>query len=137
MAALNLAKLGETKVTVPLILIAAVALIGFKAQSFTVEVLDEFFFTDAAAAELADAVQANTEVLYSYIQKQEIRDVNEQIVLVANQIQETQLWIAANGQNPIATARLQDLVARQRLLDDKKDCLLNENISDKDVCEDA
>ena len=135
--AINLSKLSETKVTVPLIMILAVAVGAYKAQDFTIDVLDEFFFTDAAAAELADAVQANTEVLYSYIKKQEIRDVKEQIVLVANQIQETQLWIAANGENPIATARLSDLVARQRQLDDKKDCLLNENITDKDVCEDA
>ncbi len=135
--AINLSKLSETKVTVPLIMILAVAVGAYKAQDFTIDVLDEFFFTDAAAAELADAVQANTEVLYSYIKKQEIRDVKEQIVLVANQIQETNLWIAANGENPIATARLSDLVARQRQLDDKKDCLLNENITDKDVCEDA
>ena len=135
--AINLSKLSETKVTVPLIMILAVAVGAYKAQDFTIDVLDEFFFTDAAAAELADAVQANTEVLYSYIKKQEIRDVKEQIVLVANQIQETQLWIAANGENPIATARLGDLVTRQRQLDDKKACLLNENITDKDVCEDA
>lgn len=135
--AINLSKLSETKVTVPLIMILAVAVGAYKAQDFTIDVLDEFFFTDAAAAELADAVQANTEVLYSYIKKQEIRDVKEQIVLVANQIQETNLWIAANGENPIATARLSDLVARQRQLDDQKDCLLNENITDKDVCEDA
>ncbi len=135
--AFDVSKLGETKVTVPLIMILAVAVGAYKAQDFTIEVLDEFFFTDAAASELADAVQANTEVLYSYIQKQEIRDVNSEIARVASQIQETQLWIAANGENPIATARLGDLVARQRLLHDKKDCLLNENISDKDVCEDA
>lgn len=135
--AFDVSKLGETKVTVPLIMILAVAIGAYKAQDFTIDILDEFFFTDAAAAELADAVKANTDVLYSYIQKQEIRDVNEQIVLVANQIQETQLWIAANGENPIATARLGDLVTRQRQLDDKKDCLLNENITDKDVCEDA
>ena len=135
--AFDVSKLGETKVTVPLIMILAVAIGAYKAQDFTIDILDEFFFTDAAAAELADAVKANTDVLYSYIQKQEIRDVNEQIVLVANQLQETQLWIAANGDNPIATARLGDLVARQRQLNDKKACLLNENISDKDVCEDA
>ena len=135
--AVNFSKLGETKVTVPLILIAAIAIASFKAEDFTVEVLDEFFFTDVAAAELADAVKANTDVLYSYIQQQEIRDVNADIVLVANQLQETQLWIAANGENPIATARLQDLVARQRQLTDKKACLLNENITDKSVCEDA
>jgi len=133
----DVSKLGETKVTVPLILILAVAAFAYKAESFTVEVLDEFFFTDVAAAELADAVKANTEVLYSYIQQQEIRDVNADIVLVANQLQETQLWIAANGENPIATARLQDLVARQRQLNDKKACLLNENVTDKSVCEDA
>lgn len=135
--AINLAKLGETKVTVPLILIAAVAVAAYKAESFTVEVLDEFFFTDVAASELAKAVEENTDVLYSYIQQQEIRDVNADIVLVANQIQETQLWIAANGENPIATARLGDLVARQRQLQDKKACLLNEGITDKSVCEDA
>ncbi len=135
--AINLAKLGETKVTVPLILIAAVAVGGYKAESFTVEVLDEFFFTDVAASELAKAVEDNTTVLYSYIQQQEIRDVNADIVLVANQIQETQLWIAANGENPIATARLGDLVTRQRQLNDKKACLLNESITDKSVCEDA
>ncbi len=135
--AFDVSKLGETKVTVPLILILAVAVLGYKAESFTVEVLDEFFFTDVAASELAKAVSDNTAVLYTYIQRQEIRDVNEQIVLVANQIQETQLWIAANGENPIATARLGDLVTRSRQLEDKKDCLLNENISDKAVCEDA
>lgn len=134
---LNFSKLGETKVTVPLILILAVAVAAYKAESFTVEVLDEFFFTDAAASELAKAVQDNTDVLYSYIQQQEIRDVNADIVLVANQIQETQLWIAANGENPIATARLGDLVTRQRQLNDKKACLLNERITDKSVCEDA
>lgn len=135
--ALNYSKLAETKVTVPLILILAVAVGAYKAQDFTIEVLDEFFFTDVAASELAKAVEDNTDVLYSYIQKQEIRDVNSEIARVASQIQETQLWIAANGENPIATARLGDLVARQRQLVDKKACLLNDNISDKDVCEDA
>ena len=49
----------------------------------------------------------------------------------------TQLWIAANGENPIATARLTDLVQRSRALNDKKDCLLNDNVTDKSVCDDV
>ncbi len=134
MAVLNLAKLGETKVTVPLILIAAVALIGFKAQSFTVNVLDEFFFSEAQGEELADAVQENTEVLYKYIAKAEIREVNDEIREVNAQVTETQLWIAANGTNQIATARLSDLVQRRDELIDTKSCLLNDNIDDKDNC---
>ncbi len=134
MTALNLAKLGETKVTVPLILIAAVALIGFKAQSFTVDVLDEFFFSEAQGQELADAVQENTQVLYEYIAKSEIREVNDAMREVNEQITETQLWIAANGTNPIATARLGDLVQRRDELKDTKACLLNDNIENKDNC---
>jgi hypothetical protein len=134
MTALNLAKLGETKVTVPLILIAAVALIGFKAQSFTVDVLDEFFFSEAQGQELATAVQENTEVLYKYIAKSEIREVNDEIREVNAQVTETQLWIAANGANQIATARLGDLVQRLDELRETKACLLDDDIEDKDFC---
>lgn len=129
------AKLGETRVTVPVILILAVAVAAYKAESFTVEVLDEFFFTDAAAAELSEQIAANTKVLTDYIRRQEIRDVNDQLVQIDAQVTETQLWIAANGENPIATARLTDLVQRLRVLGDRKACLLNDNIADKEDCD--
>lgn len=132
--AMNLSKLGETKVTVPLILIVAVAVIGFRAQSFTVKVLDEFFFSEAQGQELAEAVQENTEVLYKYIAKSEIRDLNNEIQAVGEQITETQLWIAANGTNDIATARLSDLVQRRDDLRETKACLLDDDIDDKDFC---
>ena len=134
MTTLNLAKLGETKVTVPLILIAAVALIGFRAQSFTVDVLDEFFFSEAQGQELAQAVEKQGIMLYEYIAKSEIREVNDAMREVNEQITETQLWIAANGTNPIATARLGDLVQRRDELKDTKACLLNDNIENKDNC---
>lgn len=137
MPAPDFSKLGETKITVPLILLAALIVFGWKARDFTVEGLDEFFFSEAQGQELAKVVQQNTEVLTAYIQRQEIRDVNEQIQQIGEQITETQLWIAANGENPIATARLADLVQRRTALQSKKDCLLNENISDKTVCEDV
>jgi len=132
--AMNLSKLGETKVTVPVILIVAVAVIGFRAQSFTVKVLDEFFFSEAQGQELAEAVQENTEVLYKFISKSEIRDLNNEIQAVTEQITETQLWIAANGSNDIATARLQDLVSRRDDLTETKACLLDDDIDDKDFC---
>lgn len=134
-AGLNFSKLGETKVTVPLILILAVAVGAYKAESFTIALLDEVFFTDAAAADLVDAIEANTDVLSSYIQRQDIRDVNDQIEDIGDQITETQLWIAANETNPIATDRLTDLVKRRRRLEERKDCLLNDNIIDKGICD--
>jgi hypothetical protein len=135
--AVNLAKMGETKVTVPLILLGALLVFGWKAKDFTVGTLDEFFFSEAEASQLAEAVTKNTETLTNYIRRQDLRDVNSEIAGVTNQIQETQLWIEANGQNPIATARLQELVERKNKLEAKKACLLNDNIEDKSVCEEA
>lgn len=135
--ALTLGKLGEQKVTVPLAVLVGLLVIGWQAKDFTIEGLDEFFFSEAQGEELAKAVKANTEVISAYIRRQEIRDVNEQIEAANSQIQETNLWIAANGDNPIATARLAELNTRLTRLTNKKSCLLNDNISDKAVCDDA
>ena len=133
--AMNFSKLGEQKVTVPVILLVFLLYVGWNARDFTIDGLDEFFFSEAQGTELADAVKANTDVLFAYIQRQEIRDVNEQIQAIGEQVTETQLWIAANGDNPIATARLTDLVQRRRVLEERKSCLQNDNISDKEVCD--
>ncbi len=135
MSGLDFSKLGETKVTVPAILLVFLLIIGWNAKDFTIAGLDEFFFTDAAAEELSKQINKNTEVLTDYIRRQEIRDVNDQLVQIDTQVTETQLWIAANGDNPIATARLADLVQRSRTLGDRKACLLNDNVTDKEDCD--
>lgn len=132
---MNLSKIGEQKVTVPLILLAGLLWLGWNARDLTVNGLDQFFFSEAQGQELAEAVQQNTKVLTDYIRRAEIRDVNDQLVQIDAQVTETQLWIAANGENPIATARLGDLVQRRRGLEDKKACLLNDNVMDKGDCD--
>lgn len=135
MAGLNFSKLGETKVTVPAILLVFLLYLGWNARDFTIDGLDEFFFTDVAAAELSKQINRNTEVLTDYIRRQEISDVNAQLMQIDAQVTETQLWIAANGDNPIATARLADLVHRSRMLGERKACLLNDNVTDKEDCD--
>ena len=128
-------KLGETKVTVPVILIVFVAVVAFKAENFTIAALDEFFFSEAQGEELTKAVEANTAALNTFIRRQEIRDVNDQIDDVQSQISDTELWVAANGSNPIATARMRDLLGRKARLEERKSCLLNDDISDKELCD--
>ncbi len=135
MSGMNFSKLGETKVTVPVILLIFLLYLGWNARDFTIDGLDNFFFTDAAAEELVKQINENTKVLTDYIRRQEIRDVNDQLVQIDTQVTETQLWIAANGDNPIATARLADLVTRSRALGDRKACLLNDNVTDKEDCD--
>ena len=134
MAAVNLAKLSETKVTVPAILLITLVIFGWKAKDFTISGLDEFFVSEAEGSQMVEQIEDLNENLTKYISKAEIREINNGIQEVNAQITETQLWIAANGANPIATARLGDLVARRDNLMETKACLLDDNIDDKDLC---
>lgn len=134
MAAVNLAKLSETKVTVPAILLVTLVVFGWKAKDFTIEGLDEFFVSEAEGSQMVEQIEELNENLTKYISKAEIREINNGIQEISSQITETQLWISANGANPIATARLGDLVARRDNLMETKACLLDDNIDDKDLC---
>lgn len=134
MPGLDLSKLGETKVTVPAILLLSLVIFGWKAKDFTIGGLDEFFISEAEGSQMVEQIEQLNETVTKYISKSEIREINNQIQEVNEQITETQLWIAANGGNDIATARLGELVQRRDALKATKACLLNDNIEDKDNC---
>ena len=134
MAGFNFAKLGEQKITVPAILLVFLVYIGWEAKDFTIEGLDEYFISEAEGGEIVEQLDDISKSLNGYIEKSEIRELNNQIQQASEQITETQLWIAANGGNAIATARLGELVQRRDALKETKACLLNANIDDKEVC---
>lgn len=132
--AMNFAKLGEQKITVPAILLVFLVYMGWNARDFTIGGLDEFFISEAEGGEMTKQIEGLNETLTKYIEKSEIREINSAIRDTNEQITETQLWIAANGGNAIATARLGELVERRDALKETKVCLLNDNIKDKEVC---
>jgi len=135
MSALSFAKLGQQKVTVPAILLVFLLYAGWSAKDFTIEGLDEFFISEAEGTEMVKQITTLNVTLTSYISKQEIKEINAEIREIGDQITATQLWIAANGNNEIATSRLSDLMERQYALEDKKKCLLNESITNKELCD--
>lgn len=134
MAAIKLDSLKEMKFTVPVTLLIGLVVIGWQAKDFTIGGLDEFFVSEAEGSEIVKQLEEIGDNLDSYISKAEIREINHGIEEVNAQITETQLWIAANGGNAIATARLGDLVRRRDSLQATKDCLLDNDILDKDLC---
>jgi uncharacterized membrane protein YebE (DUF533 family) len=83
---------------------------------------------------MVQQIEELNDTLVGYISKSEIREINNLIQEATTQITETQLWIAANGTNPIATARLGDLVTRRDNLRETKSCLLDDDMTDKDLC---
>lgn len=132
--AMSFAKLGEQKVTVPAILLVFLVYIGWNARDFTIGGLDEFFISEAEGGQMTEQIEGLNTTLTKYIEKSEIREINREIRETNEQVTETQLWIAANGGNAIATARLGELVERRDALKETKTCLLNDNIKDKEVC---
>lgn len=131
----NLGKLGEQKVTVPIAVLIGLIWVGWNAKDFTVEGLDEFFMSEAQGEELGKKIDETNRLLVSYIARQDIKEINAEIRAIGDQITETQLWISANGANDIATARLTALVRRRDQLQDQKECLLNETITNKELCD--
>jgi hypothetical protein len=119
---------------VPVTLLVGLVVIGWQGKDFTIGYLDDFFLSEAQGSEIADQIEDLNENLKGYISKSEIREIQHEIEEVNAQITETQLWIAANGANDIATARLGDLVQRRDNLRETKECLLDESITDKDLC---
>lgn len=134
MKPIKLESLKEMKFTVPVSLLIGLFVIGWQAKDFTIAGLDEFFISEAEGSEMTKQIEELNENLVSYISKSEIRELNHQIQEATEQITETQLWIAANGTNQIATARLGDLVTRRDNLRETKVCLLDEDMTDKDLC---
>lgn len=134
MKPIKLESLKEMKFTVPVSLLIGLFVIGWQAKDFTIAGLDEFFISEAEGSEMTKQIEELNENLVGYISKSEIREINNLIQEATTQITETQLWIAANGTNEIATARLGDLVQRRDNLRETKVCLLDEDITDKDLC---
>jgi len=131
---IKLDSLKEMKFTVPVTLLIGLLVIGWQAKDFSIGVLDEFFVSEAEGSEMVEQIEELNDTLVGYISKSEIREINNQIQEVNAQITETQLWIAANGSNAIATARLGELVQRRDNLRETKACLLDEDMTDKDLC---
>lgn len=134
MKPIKLESLKEMKFTVPVTLLIGLFVIGWQAKDFTIEGLDDYFISEAEGGEMTQQIEQLNVNLTKYIEKSEIRAINDDIGAVNDQVTETQLWIAANGENQIATARLGDLVKRRDSLKETKECLLNDNIEDKEVC---
>ena len=86
-----------------------------------------------AQTALDKSTQAN-ENLLTYIKRAEIKDVREKIEQYRDQIQETELWEAANGENQISKARKKDLSGRLELATEQRDCLLD-NSKTLDACD--
>ena len=110
---LDVTKLTQRRVTVPVIMIVGLVVLGFKADNLTVSYLGQFFVTKAIAEDLYDGlteqVAANTTLLTGHIRTYELNENAKDTRRVEDQLYDLELYVAANGVNELATQRKRDL----------------------------
>jgi hypothetical protein len=62
--------------------------------------------------------------LLDYIRRQELRDTRTALTRLEDQLNETLLWEAANGENTISLARKEDLEERIDIREIEIECLV-------------
>lgn len=119
----------KLKISLPVMLL--IVAIVWKGDDGLIYYLDGFFMSDVQAEELAQEVKVAVSVanltsmaLLDYIRRQELRDTRTALTRLEDQLNETLLWEAANGENTISLARKEDLEERIDIREIEIECLV-------------
>lgn len=134
---IELDKLTQRRVTVPLIMILGVLVLGWRADSLTVGYLSEFFLTKAIAEEqyasISKQVAANAILITGHIRTYELNENARDTNRVQDSIYDLELYVSANGENDLTRNRKRDLNNTLTRLGRVRACIIrnapNENCS--------
>ena len=134
---LDIEKLTQRKVTVPVIMVIGLVVLGWKFDGMTVDYLDDFFMTKAVAEEqfkvISEQVGANATLISGHIRTYELNENAKNHQLVQDQIYELQLYVSANGENDLTRTRQRDLDASLARLGRVRNCIVRND--DEENCD--
>lgn len=125
---IDVQKLTQRKVTVPLIMVVGLVVIGFKADNITVAYLDDFFIRKAVAEEqyeeIKEQVAANATLITGHIRTYELNENADRSQTVQDKLYDLELYVAANGENELTRSRERDLRAELARLGRIRACIV-------------
>lgn len=132
---IDVQKLTQRKVTVPLVMLIGVLVLGWRADGITVDYLDDFFILKAEADEqytsISKQVQANATLISGHIRTYELNENAKATRGVEDKIYDLELYVAANGVSELTRNRTRDLDAELNRLGRVRACIIrnieNEN----------
>jgi hypothetical protein len=135
---IDIEKLTQRKVTMPIIFIVALVVFGFRADNLTIGYLSEFFMERAVAEEqfkqIQISVKANATLISGHIRTYELNENAKESSRVEAEIFNLNLYVSANGANQITNDRLRGLNAETSRLKRVRACIvrnkLDENCGD-------
>lgn len=132
---IDIQKLTQRKVTVPIIMIVALAVFVYRADNLTVGYLSEFFLEKAVAEnqykEITGQLAANTILITGHIRTYELNENAKETRRVKDHMYDLDLYIAANGENELTRTRVHELDEELDRLERVRKCIVrndpNEN----------
>lgn len=128
---IDIQKLTQRKVTVPLILIAAVAVFAWRLDSFTVDYLDDFFITRVEATEQYEIVTAqvseNADLIKGHISEYKLNENAREIRAAEDALYNLELYVAANTESKLTRDRKRSLDSTLSRLGRVRACIVRAN----------
>jgi Tfp pilus assembly protein PilW len=133
---IDIEKLTQRKVTVPLIMVVGLVVLGFKADNLTVDYLDDFFIKKAEAAEqfeqIATKVEKNADLIEAHIDEYKLNENARQISSVEDQIYEVEYHEQVEGESDITRDRKRQLRAQLARLQRVRACIIRNQHTGED-----
>lgn len=125
---IDIQKLTQRKVTVPVILIVGLVVLGWRADSMTVDYLDNFFVTRAEAEEQFKQVTAqvseNGALIRGHISEYKLNENAKSIQAAEDAIYNLSLFVEVNSESELTRNRARDLAATLSRLGRVRACIL-------------
>ena len=126
--AIDVQKLTQRRITMPAILVVGLVVLGWRADSLTVDYLDDFFITRAVAEEqyegISKQVAQNATLITGHIRTYELNENARDTRAVQEKLADLELYVAANGTNAIVTTRRTELQGELGRLGRVRACII-------------
>ena len=127
-------KLTQRRVTVPAIMLLGIAVLGWRAESITVDFLDDYFITRAEAGESAELITAQvaqtSKLLVSHISEYQLNENAKAIRQTEDAIYNLELYVAANSESQLTRDRMRELRADLGRLGRVRACIVRDEVDE-------
>lgn len=128
---IDLQKLTQRKVTMPLILIVGLVVLGWRSESLTIGFLDDYFILRVEAAEQYDAITAqvasNAGLIKGHINEYKLNENAKALARVDDHIYDLKQFVSVSGVSQLTRNRERELDREKKRLNRVRACILRDD----------
>lgn len=132
---IDVQKLTQRKVTIPLIMVVGILILGWRADGITVDYLDDFFILKSEASEqfekISEQVKQNSELIIQHVGEYKLNENAKAMSRIQDALFELKFHVTENGESNLTRERKRSLDSQLARLGRVRACIVsNQHISD-------